>query len=140
MTREWRGRANRPVLRLAAAQFAAESGNLERNIACHVALLEQAAAQDVALVVFPELSVTGYCSSLLNLDPAACAVDPAGDEIAALSDACGRLGVAAVVGAPLRGDRGLHLSAIVINRQGRVERLYHKSCTSCRRVSSTQRR
>jgi predicted amidohydrolase len=126
LIQELKNKAIKSSLRLAAAQFDAESGDLDHNIACHIELLEEAAAQDVALVVFPELSVTGYCSDLLDKDPSACAVDPIGGEVAELRAACGRLGVASVVGAPVRSDRGLHLSAIVIDRKGRVECLYHK--------------
>lgn len=116
----------RPSLRLAAAQFDAVGGDLDHNIARHVELLEAAAAEGAALVVFPELSVTGYCSGLLDRDAAACAVDPGGAALSGLRAACARLAIAAVVGAPVKGAHGLHLSAIVVDRGGAIERVYHK--------------
>lgn len=66
------------ALRLAAAQFDAVSGDPDHNIARHIELLEAAAAERAALALFPELSVTGYCADLLDLDPAACTVEPEG--------------------------------------------------------------
>ncbi len=120
------GRGHRPSLRLAVAQFDAVSGNLDHNIACHVQLLEEAAAGSAAIVVFPELSTTGYCSSLLDQDLSACAVDPGGDGLSELRAACARLGIAAVVGAPVKRERGFHLSAIVIDRNVNIERVYDK--------------
>ncbi len=117
---------DRAPLRVAVAQFDAECGDLDHNIASHIRLLEEAAAAGAALAVFPELSLTGYCAGLLDRDVTACIVDPGGDKLAELRGACARLGVAAVVGAPVAGERGLHLSAIVIGNRGDIERIYDK--------------
>lgn len=56
------GRYARPVqpLRVALAQIAPRLGLLEENLATHLALIEQARAAGVGLVVFPELGLTGY--------------------------------------------------------------------------------
>jgi predicted amidohydrolase len=113
-------------LRLAVAQFNADSGDLAGNVAQHIVLLEEAARQNAALVLFPELSLTGYCSNLLDLDATACAVDPAGTELAELRTACARFNIYAVVGAPVLSEDGLHLSTIVIGRQGNQVTCYHK--------------
>ncbi len=45
---------------LAVAQIRPEVGPVERNLNRHVALIELAIARDADLVVFPELSLTGY--------------------------------------------------------------------------------
>ncbi len=116
----------RSSIRLAVAQFDAVNGNLAHNIARHIELLAQAADAGVALVIFPELSVTGYCSSLLDKDPRACAIDPMGGVLTDLRAACARFNIGAVVGAPVAGEQGLHLSAIAINRGGEVETIYYK--------------
>jgi predicted amidohydrolase len=47
-------------LTVALAQLAPLLGNLEKNLALHLDWMERAAAQGAQLVVFPELSLTGY--------------------------------------------------------------------------------
>lgn len=116
----------RGSFRLAVAQFDAVSGDLGHNIAWHVDLIEQAADEKADLIVFPELSVTGYCASLLDRDVDTCAIDPQGEKLSDLRGACARRAIAAVVGAPVQGENGVHLSAIVIGRDGAIERVYDK--------------
>ena len=116
----------RESFRLAVAQFDAVSGDLDHNIACHIDLLERAADKEADLIVFPELSVSGYCASLLDRDVDTCTIDPRGDRLSDLREACARRATAAVVGAPVKGENGVHLSAIVIGRNGAIERVYYK--------------
>ena len=116
----------RKNLRLAVAQFDAVNGDLDHNIPCHLALMEEAAKQKAAAVLFPELSITGYCSSLLDHDPAAQAVDPQGQALADLRAACAYFNMAAIVGAPVLGPGGLHLASIVIARSGEIAAIYNK--------------
>jgi NAD+ synthase (glutamine-hydrolysing) len=52
--------ANRRAFRVAVAQIAPTLGNLERNLAMHLAQIEAARAAGADLLVFPELSLTGY--------------------------------------------------------------------------------
>jgi N-carbamoylputrescine amidase len=47
-------------LRVGAAQIGVELFEVERNVEKHLAWIEQARAQGVELLVFPELSLTGY--------------------------------------------------------------------------------
>jgi predicted amidohydrolase len=47
-------------LRVALAQMAPVLGNVGQNLAQHLALMDQAAAQGAQLILFPELSLTGY--------------------------------------------------------------------------------
>ena len=46
--------------KIAAAQVASVRGDIARNIAAHAAAIEAAANHDVSVLVFPELSLTGY--------------------------------------------------------------------------------
>ncbi len=48
------------VFKIAAAQVASVRGDIVRNIAAHAAAIEAAAKQEVSVLVFPELSLTGY--------------------------------------------------------------------------------
>lgn len=52
-------------LRIAAAQSASVAGDLERNVQTHLAFVRMAAYERVQVLVFPELSLTGYEPHLL---------------------------------------------------------------------------
>ena len=55
------------ILRVGLAQIDNRLGNLEANLATHRRWVERAKAESVELLVFPELSLTGY--RLLHLTP-----------------------------------------------------------------------
>jgi predicted amidohydrolase len=47
-------------LKIGLAQITPKLGNVDANLALHLQMIEQAAEQGVELLVFPELSLTGY--------------------------------------------------------------------------------
>jgi predicted amidohydrolase len=47
-------------INLALAQFNTQLGNVNANLQKHLDLIDQAVAKDVDLLIFPELSLTGY--------------------------------------------------------------------------------
>ena len=47
-------------MKLAVAQTRPEAGNIDKNIEIHKSLIANAIANNVDLIVFPELSLTGY--------------------------------------------------------------------------------
>ena len=57
-------------LKVALAQTDAAIGDIEGNIATHLEFAARARAESAALVVFPELSLTGYTIRDLNADVA----------------------------------------------------------------------
>lgn len=118
------GRA--PALRIAVAQFDAVPGDLKHNLDRHLSLVDRAAGAGAAVVLFPELSVSGYCSSLLERDSRACAIEPESGQLDGLRSACATAGVAAVVGAPVADGGHVYLSAIAIGRSGETAAVYHK--------------
>nr|WP_175800168.1 carbon-nitrogen hydrolase family protein [Burkholderia anthina] len=87
-------------LTIAAAQFTADAGDIETNLARHAVFLQAAAEHGVRYLVFPELSLTGY-ELQLGRQLAMAPQDPR--LLPLLADAQ-RLGVTAVVGAPVRFD------------------------------------
>ena len=113
-------------LRIAVAQFDAVSGDFAANAAEHVRLIEEAAAREVQLVVFPELSLPGYAGDLLDSAPARCLVEPDGPELAPIRAACRAGKVAAVVGLCLGAESGMTLSMLVLDRHGEVQLRYDK--------------
>ncbi|MFJ9691086.1 carbon-nitrogen hydrolase family protein [Kitasatospora sp. NPDC101183] len=90
----------RPGLTVAVAQPPCVPGGrpdtLAGNVEQHALAVREAAAR---LVVFPELSLTGY-------DLAAPAVDPADPRLAPLVEACAAAGSLALVGAPVAEEGG----------------------------------
>ncbi|BFT63156.1 nitrilase-related carbon-nitrogen hydrolase [Pseudomonas moorei] len=87
-----------PPLIIAAAQSSSIAGDLAGNIARHQRFIKVAAEQGVQLLVFPELSLTGYergVAAELALAPDAAALQP-------LRDFAQEVGVTTVVGMPIR--------------------------------------
>jgi predicted amidohydrolase len=112
-----------PDFRIAAAQVASVRGDVEGNLATHVGAIEAAAERGVAVLVFPELSLTGYEPDLA----ADLAVTPEDGRLGPLITLAREHGMEVVVGAPIRngGARKPALGAILIGANGRV-RTYRK--------------
>jgi len=85
---------------IAAAQSFSVAGDLAANIARHLRLMAVAAEQGVELLVFPELSLTGYEGQMA----ADLAIDPQDTVLQALRDCARELGITAVVGMPIRHE------------------------------------
>jgi predicted amidohydrolase len=85
---------------VAAAQVAAVRGDVAANLATHLRVVGRAAAHGARLVVFPELSLTGYELDLAG----ALRMAPDDLRLAPLAEASRRLGVHVMVGAPWGGD------------------------------------
>jgi len=94
-------------LRILVAATEAQKGDLDGNLARHLAVLEQARAQGCQLAVFPELSLTG------SVDPRAHperALPVAAEPVRALLAATWRTGVAAVFGIAERAGPAFHIA------------------------------
>lgn len=92
---------------VAAAQTVVAKGDIAANVARHVALAEQAAHAGARLVLFPELSLTGYEPALA----AQLALSPDDVRLAPLRDVATRDGIVIVAGAPLAHPGGQPLIA-----------------------------
>lgn len=88
------------TLTIAAAQSVSMAGDLAANIARHMDFIELAALHGVELLVFPELSLTGYEGEVA----AALAIDPQDAVLQPLRDLAHKLGITAVVGMPIRQE------------------------------------
>jgi len=94
---------------VAVAQTCPVAGDVPANLDEHVRLARRAAKEGAGVVVFPELSLTGY-----ELDRASrLAFSEDDDRLAPLLDAASH-GVTLVVGAPVRLGDALHIGAFVI--------------------------
>ena len=95
------------------------------NAARIIEIVRRAAAEGVRVVVFPELSVTGYtCGDLLRMPKLA---DDAERALSEIADATAALPVAAIVGMPVRVVDRLYNCAVVVgggNVWGAVPKSY----------------
>jgi predicted amidohydrolase len=103
-------------LAVAVAQPRCVSGDVAANAAAHAAAVCSA---DARVVVYPELSLTGY-----ELDaPAVRVADP---RLTPIIEACAETGSLALVGAPVQGEAGRsHIAMLAVEGTG-ARVAYHK--------------
>ena len=101
---------------IAAAQSVSIAGDLAANIVWHQRFMQVAAEQGVQLLVFPELSLTGYERGLA----AELAIAPDARVLQPLRDLAREVGVTAVVGMPIRlsEDSPVLIGALVLGADG----------------------
>lgn len=104
------------ALTLAAAQSISIAGDVPANIARHLTFMRRAVEQGVQLLVFPELSLTGYEPSLA----ADLAIAPDDAVLAPLREMARELHMTAVVGMPIRLAPGAEvlIGALVLAADG----------------------
>lgn len=96
---------------IAAAQTTPKKENIQENINDHCRLIELAAAHKVQLLVFPELSLTGYereNAERLSFIPD----DPRLKPLQELAD---KYQMIVLAGAPIKLPAGLHIGAFIIS-------------------------
>ncbi len=106
----------RQTLTIAVAQPASVLYDVDFNMQRHAEAIKEAEAR---VVVFPELSITGYA---IDVRP----IDPNDERLAPIVRACDELGTVALVGAPTLGVAGAtHISMLRVNGDG-VSCVYNK--------------
>ena len=108
-------------LRVALAQISPVLGDRERNLEMHLEQIEAARRQQADLIVFPELSLTGYF--LRDMVPDV-ALDPAGPEVGRLIEAAGAS--ALVVGLVEETPRHRFFNAALYAEGGQVVHVHRK--------------
>ncbi|MGN0764709.1 MAG: NAD(+) synthase, partial [Aristaeellaceae bacterium] len=112
------------LVRVAAAVPHLHLGNVARNVEEHLAKITEAAEKRASLVVFPELSLTGYtCGDLFFQQTLLHDVE------AGLQAIIGGMptGMTAVVGAPIRAEGCLYNCAVIVSGQG-IQGIVPKTC------------
>jgi len=112
----------RDGLKIALLQIESITGDLERNIARHLAALEHLHAGDAELAIFPELSLSNYEPGVA----ARTAIDAADERLAPFEDFSLQRNVSVCIGAPLRGGVRPSISAILFS-PGQPRRVIHKA-------------
>lgn len=104
------------ALRVAAAQSASVPLDIAANLRRHLDFIDAAAAERVELLVFPELSLTGY--ELEGLVPYAIGADDA--RLDPLAERARAAGMTVMLGAPILNPGGRpFIGAITLHAEGR---------------------
>jgi predicted amidohydrolase len=104
-----------PDFKITAAQVASARGDIERNIATHAAAISAAAKRGVSVLIFPELSLTGYEPDLV----AELAIEPTDARLNPLATLAREHRMEIVLGAPLQNVTAKpHLGAILFSASG----------------------
>lgn len=97
---------------IGVAQPETATGDVAANVANHVDALRTAAVDNARVVIFPELSLTGYS---FDAEPIA----PDDERLRPLVAACARTGLTALVGAPVDADGGgRHIAVVAVDADG----------------------
>ena len=103
-----------PPWSVAAAQYASRSGDINGNISHHLSFIQQAGRHDIDLLLFPELSLTGY---ELEAGPQlALSLDDA--RLDRIAEAALQQQMSIIVGMPLRVDHRYHIAAVTFLPDG----------------------
>ncbi len=109
------------TLRVAAAQLACRDDDLDANLAAHLGRIEEARAAGVDLLLFPELSLTGYAGAVAAWQAGRLPGEPA---LRRLAEAAGPMAVA--VGLPEEGGTGLLHNTQLVLQAGAVIHRHRK--------------
>lgn len=96
-------------MKIAIAQNRPVRGDIPANIERHIALIEMAASLGTEILIFPELSITGYEPTLAQ-DRAIEKEDPRFEDFQSLSD---RHRMTLGIGAPTRSSNGILISLLL---------------------------
>ena len=111
------------ALTVSAVQYQALDGGVVPNAMEHVRLIEDAESHGARLVVFPELSLTGYDLALLASPEYWLVQDD--NRLADVREICRRTGMTAVVGGAYREPGGTpRLASLAIHPDGTTETAY----------------
>jgi predicted amidohydrolase len=99
---------------LCVAQLQSFKGDIERNIQKHVTAIQRAAAHHSDIIIFPELSLTGYEPSLAG-DLATAATDTRLDVLQQFSV---RHTIVTGAGLPLKTETGIQIAMILFQPDG----------------------
>lgn len=108
-------------LRVGAAQINASLGDVDANLERHLAFIADARRAELELLVFPELSLTGYGLGNRVIDVACPAHDP---RLAELARAAGEMQV--VVGFVEEASPGEYYNALAILQHGKLQAVHRK--------------
>lgn len=96
-------------MKIALAQIQPDKGDIQNNLAKHLHWITQAAQQKVDLIVFSELSLTGYEPNLAK----DLAFNLSDDRLDIFQDSSDRYKMNIAIGAPTLAPEGIHISLLL---------------------------
>lgn len=111
-------------MRIAAVQCISHPGDIAGTAAEHALQIGEAADSGAAVVLFPELSLTGYEPDLIDLHGIRIAVDS--PVLQPISLVCQRRKVHALIGVPTAGGALPHIGVLHVDPRGAVQLAYAK--------------
>lgn len=100
---------NNPTI-IAAAQICAEDENIAYNLNMHYKLIHLASENGVQMLVFPEMSITGYVREAADR----LAFSPKDSRLDELRNLAAAYDMMIIAGAPVRLGNGLHVGAFIL--------------------------
>jgi len=104
-------------MKIAAAQIKSFQCNTEANMHLHLTMIKAAADQKVSLILFPEMSLTGY-ERALAADLSFTTND---ERLAIFKEKSKEYQMYIIVGAPIQINKELHIGSFVISPNGEME-------------------
>lgn len=105
------------IVTVGVGQIGSDLGNVKENVQRCVRILEQAAEQEISLIVLPECALSGYIFDSFDSAKAS-AVKLSGPEVVELAEHCNRLRMYCVVGLLEDADETVYNTAILLGPEG----------------------
>ena len=104
-------------MKICIAQTNSVTGDIQTNIENHKKWIEKAVAEEAKIIIFPELSLTGYEPTLAE-NLATTADDPRLEDFQTISN---KSDITIGVGVPTRADAGIHITMVLFQpARGRI--------------------
>jgi predicted amidohydrolase len=98
-------------MKLASAQINCTVGEIRNNLEEHYRMINSAIQNDVQLIIFPELSITGYCRA----EGQALAFTERDKKLNTLQELSTKGNIILIVGAPIKIKDKLYIGTFIIN-------------------------
>jgi predicted amidohydrolase len=104
-------------MKIAAAQIESKVGDIKGNLKKHLEMIALAAEHSLHLIVFPEMSITGYCKE----EGSTLAVQANSPEILKLTEKAKEHNLVIIVGAPIKIDKELFIGSFILLPTGAIK-------------------
>ncbi len=108
-------------MKICLAQTKPVKGDINENILHHLHFIELALGKDANMIVFPELSITGYEPELAGT----LATDPDDIRFNAFQEVSDDRNIAIAFGLPIKTGNGINISLLIV-QPGKARKLYSK--------------
>lgn len=104
-------------MKLASAQIESTVGDIDRNLEKHLKMIRLAAQSQADSIVFPEMSITGYCREKGE----ELALTEADARLNTLKESAKKHGIIIVAGAPIAIENALYIGSFIFKPDGTTE-------------------